>query len=86
MADFSKQYCDLHDPKMPSDFDILQIAEELEPNHYTSMICEGFGFIAIGKTENNEVVLAVPTGETITDENGQMFDSIIWEPYEDIVK
>lgn len=86
MAEFSKQWCDLNDPQMPGDFDILKIAEELEPNHYMSMICEGFGFIAIGKADNNEIVLAIPTGESFQDENGQYFDNIVWEPYEDVIK
>jgi hypothetical protein len=56
MADFSKQWCELNDPEMPSDFDILEEANKLEPNNYIPMICEGYGFIAIGKIkiyENN---------------------------------
>ena len=51
MADFSKQWCELNDPEMPSDFDILEEANKLEPNNYIPMICEGYGFIAIGKDE-----------------------------------
>jgi hypothetical protein len=86
MAEYSKQWCDLKDPQMKSEFDINEIADGLEPNHYTPIICEGFGFIAIGKTENNEIILAMPTGETMTDENGQIHDAIVWEPYNDVIK
>jgi hypothetical protein len=86
MASFSKQWCDINDPQMSSEFDINEIADGLEPNHYTPIICEGFGFIAIGKDPNNEVLLAIPTGATETDENGQIFDAIIWEPYNNVIK
>jgi hypothetical protein len=50
------------------------------------MICEGFGFIAIGRDENYNVLLAIPTGEFETDEDGQTFDQVTWQAYEDIVK
>ena len=89
MADFSKQWCELHNPEMSYsqfDFDILEIADGLDPNHYMPIICEGFGFVAIGKASNGNIILAVPTGEVMTDENGQSFDNIIWEPYEDVIK
>ena len=59
MAEFSKQYCELHDSEMSHDFDIIEIADGLEPEHYTPIICEGFGFIAIGKNENNEAILGI---------------------------
>ena len=86
MADFSKQWCDINDPQMSPDFDIDDVVKDLEPNCYTPIICEGFGFVAIGKASNGNIILAVPTGEVITDENGQTFDNIIWEPYEDVIK
>ena len=86
MAEYSKQWCEKNNSQMKSEFDINEIADGLEPNYYTSIICEGFGFIAIGKDANNEILLAMPTGETMTDENGQIHDSIIWEPYNDVIK
>ena len=57
MAAFSKQWCDLHDPEMPHDFDIEEIAKKLEPGYYRSEICEGFGFSAILKTESGNIEL-----------------------------
>jgi hypothetical protein len=57
MADFSKQYCDLYDPEMPHDFDIEKVAEKLDNDYYLSFICEGFGFSAIGKDPDGEIIL-----------------------------
>ena len=57
MAAFSKQWCDLHDPEMPHDFDIEVISKKLEPGYYWSEICEGFGFNAIFKTEEGNIQL-----------------------------
>jgi hypothetical protein len=51
MAEFSKQYCELHEQEMEPDFDILQMANQVQPDHYIPIICEGFGFLAIGKNE-----------------------------------
>lgn len=79
MADFSKQWCENNDPEMPSDFDILEIHEQLDPNTYVSYICEGYGFLAIGKDANNECFLAMPV-------DGQPVGTIIWKRYEDVVE
>lgn len=49
MADFSKQWCELNDPEMPWDFDIMEIANELKEDYYKPYICEGFGFSAIAR-------------------------------------
>jgi hypothetical protein len=76
MADFSKQWCEVNDPDMPHDFDILEEANNLEPNHYISMICEGFGFVAIAKDEHNNIMLAFQDDE----------NNITWEDYNNIIK
>jgi hypothetical protein len=76
MADFSKQWCEINNPSMISDFDILEQAELLKPNHYVSMICEGFGFIAIAKGENNEVLLGFVDDQ----------DNVKWEDYNNVIK
>ena len=60
MAEFSKQWCDLNDPEMPHDFDIQEIAESLHCDYYKSFICEGFGFTAIGKNSEAEIILYFP--------------------------
>lgn len=49
MADYSKQYCDKYDPSFPYDFDILELYSTLNEGEYCHAICEGLGFIAIGK-------------------------------------
>jgi hypothetical protein len=79
MAEFSKQYCEKHDPEFPHDFDILEIAETLENEFYTPIICEGFGFLAIGKSENGEIILA------FRPESGKEEDDIIWKSYNEVI-
>jgi hypothetical protein len=60
MAEFSKQWCEINDPEMPWDFDILEVAEELEPEYGLNYICEGFGFTLIAKDEKGNIVLGFP--------------------------
>lgn len=60
MADFSKQWCELNDPDMPWDFDILKVAEGIPPEYGMSYICEGFGFTLIAKDEKGDIVLGFP--------------------------
>jgi len=86
MAEFCKQWAEINDPEGGWDFCIEEVSNQLDPNHYVPMICEGFGFIAIGRDENYNVLLAIPTGEFETDEDGQTFDQVTWQAYEDIVK
>jgi hypothetical protein len=77
MADFSKQWCEINDPSMPGDFDILEEANKLNPNSYIPMICEGFGFTAIAKDKTNEILLAMKDWST---------DTTIWLSYNEVVK
>jgi hypothetical protein len=79
MAEFSKQYCENHDPEFPHDFDILEIAEGLENEFYTPIICEGYGFLAIGKDEKGEIILA------FRPESGEMEDEVIWKSYKEVI-
>lgn len=78
MAEFSKQYCELHDPEFPWDFDIMKEADQLDPDHYTPIICEGFGFTAIGKDKNGNILFGIPTNETPGE--------IEWRSWEEIIK
>jgi hypothetical protein len=66
MADFSKQYCEIYDHGFPWDFDIEEIANELDSGFMNNIICEGFGFDAIGKKESGEIVLRFTDWETKT--------------------
>lgn len=78
MAEFSKQWCELHDSVgIQPDFDIDELAEQLENNHYFPYICEGFGFIAIGKDMVGNTILAFR-------DDGE--DSVTWKKYEDVIK
>lgn len=58
MADFSKQYCELYDPEMSWDFDIIEEYNKLDTGYSVGMVCEGFGFLAIAKGHNNEILVA----------------------------
>jgi hypothetical protein len=66
MADFSKQYCEIYDHGFPWDFDIEEIADELDFGFMNHIICEGFGFDAIGKKESGEIILRFTDWETNT--------------------
>lgn len=74
MAEFSKQYCEFDGRDFSWDFDILEIAKTLEPDHYIPIICEGYGFIAIGKNTSDEIILAFR-------EN----DNVLWKSYHEVV-
>jgi hypothetical protein len=74
MAEFSKQYCDQDDRDFAWDFDILEVAEILPNGSCIQRICEGYGFIAIGKNELGEIILAFRENK-----------KLIWKPYPEIV-
>jgi hypothetical protein len=76
MAEFSKQWIEENGDDMIPDFDILEIAKDLLPNTGFSIICEGYGFIGIGKDEFNNVILAMPASNK----------EIEWVEYNTIVK
>jgi len=75
MAEFSKQYAEHDDRDFGWDFDILEVADQLENGYCTPMICEGYGFIGIAKNESGEIELA------FRDENGEVY----WKPYHEVV-
>lgn len=75
MAEFSKQYCENQEHDFAWDFDILEISKNILAEHYVPCICEGYGFIAIGKNESDEIILA------FRKEN----DEIEWKPYLEVV-
>ena len=57
MAEFSKQWVEEFDLEegFGSDFDIFEVFEKLEEDTMMTQICEGFGFIAIGKAAGKEL-------------------------------
>jgi len=52
MADFSEEYCKYHDFERKGDFNIWGEFDKLEEDTYISIICEGYGFIGIGKKKD----------------------------------
>ena len=71
MADYSKQWCELNDPDMSFDFDILELFEQLSINDHIDVTCEGFGFIAIARDYEDRCLLV------FREENNYM-----WEYYD----
>lgn len=49
MAEFSKQYVEQYMPEWGWDFDLEEEFDKLQPGEFTSLICEGYGFIGIQK-------------------------------------
>lgn len=56
MADFSKQWCEINDPEMNWDFDVVEEWEKLEPGFFLPIICEGFGFSGIARKEEDDTI------------------------------
>ena len=75
MAEFSKQFCELHLQDLPGDFDILELTKDMPADHYLPFICEGYGFIAIGKNESGEIILAFRGNNS----------EIEWKPYHEVI-
>ena len=75
MAEFSKQYCDVWDNEFPYDFDIEKVAKELIKGNYYPIICEGFGFHAIAKDKNEQILLGFLSNSENSD------SSIVWQDY-----
>jgi len=75
MAEFSKQYCDVWDNGFPYDFDIEKIAKDLTKGNYYTIICEGFGFHAIAKDRNEQILLGFLA------DSKNMRSSIVWQDY-----
>lgn len=79
MADFSKQWCEINDPEMPHDFDIMEEFNKLPPDHYIAMICEGFGFGAIANFDG-ECYLLIPHNDPTSEIEHK------WKKYSDVVE
>jgi len=58
MAEFSKQYQESFGFDW-NDFDYEEIFEKLEKNQVYPIICEGLGTLAVARSENDEMLLAV---------------------------
>lgn len=64
MAKYSKQYCTKYDMDFNGDFDILEEWNKIQPGYCVALICEGYGFTNICKTEDGEdCLLYFPSDE-----------------------
>ena len=62
MADFCKEYLERTEGAQEligwvADFSIEEEFKKLKPGYYVSMICEGYGFVGIMRTEDDECKL-----------------------------
>jgi len=71
MSEFSKEYCIERNMGFEGDFSIEEEFNKLEKDHCTGMICEGYGFLAIARNQDDECLLAY-RGEDC---------EIIWDEY-----
>ena len=76
MAEFSKQYCDVWDRGFPHDFDVFEIAKDLVKGNYYPIICEGFGFIAIAKDRNEQILVAFQDDEQ---------NRLVWQDFDNFM-
>ena len=76
MADFSKEWCKRYDEGgMNGDFSVMDIFNELEEGYYQPIICEGYGFVAIAKTDGICQVAYTTNMET---------GSVVWKNFDEI--
>ena len=76
MADFSKEWCKRYDEGgMNGDFSVMDIFKDLKEGYYYPIICEGFGFVAIAKTNGNCKVAYTSNMET---------GEVVWKNFADI--
>ena len=77
MAEFSKQYIQLNDPEDSCwDFDIDEETKKIAKGSYINIICEGFGFIAIGRTDEDEISFCYRDWNT---------GDFIWRYYDEVI-
>lgn len=77
MAEFSKQYKDAFNFDW-HDFDYEEIFERLENNQAYPLICEGLGTLAVAKSDEGKMLLAVQSEDEP--------DMIIWKTLEDAIE
>ena len=80
MADYSKEYCALHmGAGFIGDFSIVDEVVTIPVNHYRSIICEGYGFIAIGKSLQGVVELGFRFNDPASAD-----EHTVWIPFVDL--
>jgi hypothetical protein len=77
MADFCNKCAqEMWDDQCEPEINIEKISETLEPGHFESVLCEGCGVRAVGKTADGLIIIA------ILEEEGSVEDSVTWVPLE----
>jgi hypothetical protein len=68
MAEFSKEYCIERNMGFQGDFSIEEEFNQLEKDNCTGIICEGYGFIAIARNQEDQCLVAYRDAD----------DDIVW--------
>jgi hypothetical protein len=77
MADFSKQYREAFNFDW-HDFDYEEIFNNLEKNQLYPLICEGLGTLAVARSDEDQMLLAIQS-----EEDPEM---VIWKPLQEVIE
>jgi len=73
MADFCNKCAqEMWADQVEPEINVELIAEGLEPGHFESVLCEGCGVRAIGKTAEGKTIIA------LLEDEGSVEDSVRW--------
>jgi len=78
---YSKQFIDLTKKDESWDFDIFEEAAYLEPDSYIELGCNGLGFILIGKSKEEEVLLGMPV-----EKHENNIITVQWNTLEEVIE
>jgi len=71
MAEYSKEYCIERNMGFQGDFSIEEEFNKLEKDNDIGIVCEGYGFIAIARNQENQCLVAYRDAD----------DGIIWDEF-----
>jgi len=77
MAEFSKQYQEAFDFDW-HDFDYKEIFDKLENNQAYPIICEGLGTLAVGKSDDGDMLFGIQSKEEP--------EMVIWKSLEEVIE
>jgi len=75
MAEFSKEYIEKYDKSLGEGSFSINDAKYLQNGFYLPLVCEGYGFIAVGKV-SDEICLGYYLDSSLP----QTYDNICWVP------
>lgn len=64
MEKFSKEWCEIWDPKRIPDYSIEEVVKDVLPERYYPITCHGFGFVNIHRDRYGILWLGSPVDDT----------------------